>query len=87
MYLSCTLFFHFEYMVSTYIKKEDNSLKKYLSVTQAATYMGYKSPKTVYQLIKLGLPVIHIDNKVRIDKDDIDCFMKKHKSVCLTSIN
>lgn len=56
-------------------------LKKYFSVTQAANYLGYKSPKTIYQLIELGLPVIHIDNKVRIDKEDIDHFMEAHKSV------
>lgn len=56
-------------------------MKQYFSVIQATDYLGYKSPKTVYQLIKAGLPVIRINNKVRIDKTDIDHFMDKHKTV------
>lgn len=53
---------------------------KYMSVKQATEYLGYKSSKSIYQLIELGLPVIHINKKTKLDKADIDKFMNSYKS-------
>ena len=52
---------------------------KYMSVKQATEYLGYKSTKSIYQLIDLGLPVIRINKKTKIDKADIDKFMDSYK--------
>lgn len=51
---------------------------KYLSLNQAMEYMGIKSYNTLYRMIDNGLPVIHVGNLKRIDRDKLDEFLAKN---------
>lgn len=55
--------------------------QEYFGIAEATKYLGYKSTKSLYQLIEYGLPVSEIGNKKRISKSDIDEFIKAHKVV------
>ena len=56
-----------------------NELSRYMSLKQACTYLGIKSPNTLHKYISSGLPVINVDGSKRIDKLDADNFMAAHK--------
>lgn len=54
---------------------------KYLSLNQAMDYMGIKSYNTLYRMIDNGLPVIHVGNLKRIDRDKLDEFLAQSTEV------
>lgn len=50
----------------------------YLTIKEAMTYLNIKSNKTFKELVKAGLPVINMGKSVRVNKQDIDEFMRNH---------
>lgn len=58
----------------------DNSLKRLLSVEEAAIYMG-RTPEAFRQLIHRGkIPVIRLDRRVQVDRQDLDRLIENNKS-------
>ncbi|WP_048345702.1 helix-turn-helix domain-containing protein [Limosilactobacillus mucosae] len=55
--------------------------QEYMSLTDAAKYLGYGSKHVVYDLIKAGMPVIKVGKTMRVSKTAIDSFMKAHEEV------
>lgn len=54
---------------------------EYMSLTDAAKYLGYGSKHVVYDLIREGMPVIKVGKTMRVSKTAIDAFMKAHEVV------
>lgn len=54
---------------------------EYLTFKETMSYLGVKSPVTLRNYIKAGLPVIKIGNSKKISKTAIDEFMKSHEVV------
>ncbi|WP_204122110.1 MULTISPECIES: helix-turn-helix domain-containing protein [Levilactobacillus] len=52
-----------------------------LSLKQTMDYMGIKSYNTLYRMIDNGLPVIHVGNVKRVDRDKLDEFLAKSTEV------
>ena len=55
--------------------------QEYMSLSDAAKYLGYGSKHVVYDLIKAGMPVIKVGKTMRISKTAIDAFRKAHEEV------
>lgn len=64
--------------------KENNAERRLLTVNEAAAVLGFKSANTVYKLIAEGhLPTVALPIRggTRIDKNDLDEFLERRKSV------
>ncbi|MFJ6989540.1 helix-turn-helix domain-containing protein [Limosilactobacillus mucosae] len=57
---------------------------EYMSLTDAAKYLGYGSKHVVYDLIREGMPVIKVGKTMRVSKTAIDTFMHAHEEVVTT---
>ena len=53
--------------------------QRYLTVKQAAEYIGHTKASFAYLMSKDLFPVIREDRLVLLDRDDLDKFMAKHK--------
>ena len=62
------------------IMKSINNTKM-LTYKQAMDYLGIKSYHTFYKLITKELPVIKIDSVKRIDLEDLESFIREHKTI------
>lgn len=54
---------------------------EYFSYQQAMKYLGFKSPTTLREYIKSGLPIIKTGKSKRISKSDLDKFMADHRVI------
>lgn len=63
------------------MKEVKNMATEYLTFKDAMKYLGIKSPKTLRDYIKQGLPVIEVGKSKKISKTAIDDFMTKHQTV------
>lgn len=64
--------------------KKETAEKRLLTVNEAAAVLGFKSANTVYKLIAGGhLPTVALPIRggTRIDKNDLDEFLERRKSV------
>lgn len=59
-------------------------MQEYMSLTDAAKYLGYGSNHVVYDLIREGMPVIKVGKTMRVSKTAIDTFMHAHEEVVTT---
>jgi excisionase family DNA binding protein len=53
---------------------------RYLTVRQAAEYIGHTKPSFEYLMSKDLFPIIKKDRLVLIDREDLDKFMLRHKA-------
>jgi excisionase family DNA binding protein len=53
---------------------------RYLTVQQAAEYIGHSKKSFEYLMSKALFPVIRHDRLVLIDREDLDKWMTRHKS-------
>lgn len=52
---------------------------RYLNFKHAMQYLDITSYSTLDKYIKAGLPVVFVANSRRIDKQDLDTFMRNKK--------
>ncbi len=55
--------------------------KQLLSFKEAQEYLGFRSPISLREYVKHGLPIVVVGNSKRIDIDDLKSFIKDHKTV------
>jgi excisionase family DNA binding protein len=54
--------------------------QRYLTVQQAADYIGHSKSSFEYLMTKNLFPIIREDRLVLIDREDLDKFMLRHKT-------
>lgn len=57
-----------------------NKMPQYMNYAQAMEYLGLHSYNTLYKFIREGLKVSYVAGVKRINKADIDEFMKQHST-------
>lgn len=60
--------------------KRDNGVGRFMTKKQCCEFMGI-SFGHLQKLEKLGLPVIELEGKVLVDREDVIKFMSKYKKV------
>lgn len=55
--------------------------QRYMSYAEAMKVLNISSPATFRKYLEAGLPHIEVGKSRRIDRHDIDIFMKKHTYV------
>lgn len=53
--------------------------KQLLTFKEANEYLGFKSPASLRECIKQGLPFVQVANSKKIDIDDLKKFIEEHK--------
>ena len=58
------------------------AIPQLLTVKQAASALGYRSPKSVYRMFARGeLPVVETPAGSKVDAEDIRAYISRHKRV------